>query len=157
MMIGAHEGFHAIVGAMEQTWPAWVNESWANYYAYRAAARHLNADALAVAKKMVNVPIPTAILEAQRRYDAGDGSQGIVFYSSGARFWAAIEDVLTTPANDSGRLAALIKATHGMRGLDWSNATAIAAYFDARSSGRAGPIVRCYLERECAEGADRPL
>ena len=53
--------------------------------------------------------------------------------------------VLVTRDNRTGRLAALIQDTGGLKGLDWSKPDAISAFFNARSSGRAGTIVHCYL------------
>jgi len=98
-----------------------------------------------LADELVATPNPRPLLEADRRFGKDDGDQEVIFYSKGARFWMEIEAVLTGPANPSGRLAALIKATGGMRGLDWRDANAVAGFFDRHSAGRAGPIVRCYL------------
>jgi hypothetical protein len=148
LLIGAHEAFHALSGSIAGARPAWVGESWASYFAWDAARRHLTGESLRVAAELVEAPVATSILRAQRGWEAGDQSQVLVFYSKGARFWAAIEAVLTGPANRSGKLAALIQATEGMRGLDWTSPDAVAAWFDAHSGGRAGPIVRCYLVEE---------
>lgn len=145
MLIGAHEGFHALTDSLPGARPAWVGESWASHFAWRAARRHLSGPGLAHAEALVQTRVPLSILEAQRRWDSGNQGQALVFYSKGARFWAAIEAVLEGPANGSGRLAELIRSSETMRRLDWKDADAVAAFFDAHSGGRAGPIVRCYL------------
>jgi hypothetical protein len=96
-------------------------------------------------RALIDAPSPAGLLGVQAQVDHGNGSNYNVFYGKGARFWDAIDAVLVTRSNPSGRLAALIQDTHGLRGLDWSKADAIAAYLDARSNGRASDIVRCYL------------
>ena len=146
LLIGAHEGFHTLGGAIPGTRPAWVNESWASYFAYEAAKRHLDKESLALARQWVEMPANPSLLAAQRAHDAGDQSQTLVFYSKGARFWGEIEAVLDGPGNASGKLAALIKRSRGFAGIDWSSAEAVATYLDAHSSGRARAIVLCYLE-----------
>lgn len=148
MLIGGHEGFHSLTGSLPGARPAWVGESWASYFAWQGARRHLSGRSLAHAESLVQTPVPLTILEAQRKWDAGDQGQALVFYSKGARFWAAIEEVLDGPANGSGKLAALLRSTGGMRGLAWNEVDAVAAFFAARSGGRADPIVRCYLAGE---------
>ena len=145
IVLGAHEGFHTLIGSIPATWPAWVNESWASYFAWRAAEGHLDPAALKAAKGLIDAPAGPSLLTIEAQIEHGDGSNYEAFYGKGARFWAAIDGALTTRQNPSGRLAALIQNTNGLRGLDWSNAAAIAAYFNARSDGKAGPIVRCYL------------
>jgi hypothetical protein len=150
IIIGAHEGFHTLIGTIPATWPTWVNESWASYFAWRAAQGHLDPAALKAASELINAPAPPSLLAIETQVEHGDGSNYEAFYGKGARFWAAIDALLVTRSNPSGRLAALIQDTHGLRGLDWSRADAIAAYLDARSAGRASAIVRCYLvERDC--------
>ncbi len=146
ILMGGHEGFHTLVGTIPQkALPTWANESWASYFAFRAAKPWLDAQALEMVRALIDAPSPAGLLEVQAQVDHGDGSNYNVFYGKGARFWDAIDAVLVTRSNPSGRLAALIQDTHGLRGLDWSKADAIAAYLDARSNGRASDIVRCYL------------
>jgi hypothetical protein len=145
ILLGVHEGFHTLIGSIPATWPKWVNESWASYFAWRASEHRLDPAALKIAKELIDAPAAPSLLAIEAQVDHGDGSNYEAFYGKGARFWAAIEAVLVTRNNPSGRLAALIQDTHGLAGLDWSNPDAVAAYFDLRSAGRAGPIVRCYL------------
>lgn len=145
IVLGAHEGFHTLIGSIPATWPTWVNESWASYFAWRAAEGHLDAAALKAAKELIDAPAEPSLLTIEAQIEHGDGRNYEAFYGKGAHFWAAIDGALTTRRNPSGRLAALIQDTNGLRGLDWSNPDAIAAYFNARSGGKAGPIVRCYL------------
>jgi hypothetical protein len=151
-LVGSHEGFHTLVGAAGQTWPAWVNESLANTFAYMTAKRHLDARHMTFVDRQVMASADVSLMEAQRLYVAGDGSQALIFYGKGARFWMAIERVLITRTNGSGKLAALLQDTSNMAGLDWSNPDAVAQFLDQRSAGRAGVIVRCYLvDRGCDE------
>lgn len=145
MLIGAHEGFHTLLGGIPGERPAWINESWASYFAYAAARRHLTGDSRAHADALIATPHLRPLLEADRRFGKDDRGQEVIFYSKGARFWMAIEKVLASPANPSGRLAALIQSTEGMRGLDWRDAEAVATFLDRHSGGRARTIVRCYL------------
>ena len=150
IIMSAHEGFHTLIGSIPQTWPTWANESWASYFAWRAAQGHLDPAALKVASDLIDAPASPSLLTIEAQIAQGDGSNYEAFYGKGARFWAAIDAVLVSRRNPSGRLAALIQDTHGLRGLNWSNADAIAAYLDARSAGRASAVVRCYLvERDC--------
>ena len=145
IIMSAHEGFHTLIGTVRQTWPVWVNESWASYFAWRAAQGHLDPAALKATRELIDAPASPSLLAIQAQVARGDGSNYEAFYGKGARFWAAIDAVLVTRRNPSGRLAALIQDTDGLKGLDWSSPDAIAAYFNARSSGRAGTIVHCYL------------
>jgi hypothetical protein len=145
VILGVHEGFHTLIGSIAQTWPIWVNESWASYFAWRAAGPHLDSAARKMAKELIDASASPSLLTIQTQVEHGDGSNYEALYGKGARFWAAIDALLVTRNNASGRLAALIQDTHGLRGLDWSSPDAIAAYFNARSGGRAGAVVRCYL------------
>lgn len=145
MLVGAHEGFHMLLAGIPGERPAWINESWASYFAYAAARDHLTGNSRAHADALIAAPTPRPLLEADRRFDKGEADQEPIFYSKGARFWMAIEKVLAGPANRSGKLAALIQSTEAMRGLDWRDAEAVAAFLDRHSGGRAGSIVRCYL------------
>jgi hypothetical protein len=148
LVVGAHEGFHAL-GSVRGA-PAWVAESLATYFAYRAARQYLDPISLALAKEFVNARAERSLLNLQQAFDAGDGSAYPSFYGKGARLWSAIERVLTTPANSSGKLAALIRQTRGLEGMDWSDGERIAAYLDRYSEGRAGAVVRCFLvEDKC--------
>jgi len=150
IILGVHEGFHTLIGSMPATWPGWVNESWASYFAWRAAEPHLDPAARNKAKELIDAPAAPSLLEIEAQVRNGDGSNYEAFYGKGARFWAAIDAVLVTRSNPSGRLAALIQDTYGLRGMEWSSPDAIAAYLDARSAGRASAIVRCYLvSRDC--------
>ena len=144
-LLGVHEGFHTLIGSIPTTWPKWVNESWASYFAWRAGEHRLDPAALKMAKELIDAPASPSLLVVEDQVDHGDGGNYEAFYGKGARFWAAIDALLTTRSNPSGRLAALIQDTNGLEGLDWSQPDAIAAYFNARSAGRAGAIVRCYL------------
>ena len=145
VILGVHEGFHTLIGSIPATWPMWVNESWASYFAWRAAQAHLDPAALAMARELVDAPASPSLLAIEAQVEHGDGSNYEAFYGKGARFWAAIDAVLATRANQTGRLAALIQDTDGLKGLDWSKPDAISAYLNARSAGRAGTIVHCYL------------
>jgi len=152
---GAHEAFHAL-GAVSGA-PTWANESLAMYFAYAAAGRHLSAKSLRLFSELVNAPSDKPILATEKEVEKGDQSDYGTFYSKGARFWVTIDKVLTVRGHDSGKLAALIKQTNGLASLNWSNADAIAAYFDRYSNGRAGLIVRCYLVDSGCREANRPL
>jgi hypothetical protein len=153
LMVGAHEGFHAL-GAVRGG-PAWAAESLATYFAYRAAERYLDPASLVLAQEFVNASADRSLLNLQQASEAGDDSAYASFYGKGARFWAAIERVLTVRPNDTGRLAALIQQTRGLQGIDWSSGDRIAEYLDSYSNGRAGPVVRCYLiEDGCPSGRE---
>ena len=152
---GAHEAFHAL-GAVSGA-PAWANESLATYFAYAAARQHLKGKSLRLLSELVNAKSEKPLFGIEQAVERGDQSDYESFYSKGARFWGAIDKVLTIKPNGSGKLAALIKQTNGLAGLNWSNADAIAAYLDRYSNGRAGPIVRCYLVDSSCREANRPL
>jgi len=142
----AHEGFHTITGAAGQAWPAWVNESLANHFAIEAARGFLAPDDFRFVHAFYIAPdVKVPLLQAQEAYGKGDGAQGQVFYTYGARFWRAIEQVLTNPPNPSGRLAALIKASRNFEGVELNDAAALGSFLDRYSQGRAAPIVRCFL------------
>jgi len=147
VVLGVHEGFHTISSAIGGGWPTWVNESWASYFAWRAGEAHLDPVARKTVKELIDAPASPSLLAIQAQVDQGDGSNYEAFYGKGARFWAAVDAVLVTRRNPSGRLAALIQDTQGLKGLDWSKPDIIARYLDARSAGRAGAIVNCYLVR----------
>lgn len=140
-LVGGHEGFHALIG----TWPTWVNESWATYFAYRAILEAGDAEALAVADGLVQQPVEPGLLAVQAEVDGGNSANYNAFYSKGARFWQAVDAVLTTRDSPSGRLAALIQDSNVFADVDWSDPASLAAFLDARSDGRAGALVRCYL------------
>lgn len=143
----AHEGFHTITGAAGQAWPAWVNESLANHFSIEAARRFLSpADFRFIEAFYIEPDVSRPLIEAQRAYNEGDGSQAAIFYTYGAKFWRAIEDVLTNEPNGSGRLAALIKGSNNFDGVNLTNAGALADFLDQHSAGRAGGIVACFLE-----------
>ena len=143
----AHEGFHSLTGAAGQAWPAWVNESLANHFAIEAARSFLApSDFQFVEQYYMSPEVRGALLAAQAAYSAGDGGQAQLFYVHGARFWREIEAVLATAPNRSGRLARLIRASGNFSGVDLNDAGALARFLDRHSAGRAGPIVRCYLE-----------
>lgn len=148
LLTGAHEGFHALAGILSDGKPVWVNESWASYFSYATARHVLTGQALSTAKGLFEEPASLSVLQAQALLDHGDGSGYEVFYTKAARFWAAIDAALINPPNESGRLAALIKQTRGMQGVDWADPTSIAAFLDRYSNDRAKPIVRCYLAGE---------
>ena len=145
IILGVHEGFHTLIGAIHGSWPTWVNESWASYFAWRAGQRRLDPVALKTAKELMDAPASLSLLAIEAQVDQGDGSNYDAFYGKGARFWAAIDQALVTRSNSSGRLAALIQDTNGLQGLDWSKPESIARYLDARSAGQAHAIVTCYL------------
>jgi hypothetical protein len=75
----------------------------------------------------------------------------------GARFWNAIERVLTIRPNGAAKLAALIRQTQGLKGLDWSNGGKIAEYSDNYSNGRAGAVAQCYLSEDNRPSAGHPI
>lgn len=142
----AHEGFHTITGAAGQGWPAWVNESLANHFAIEAAREFLAPEDFRFLRMFyIDTIEARPLLAAQAAYLAGDGGQAQLFYTYGAHFWRDIEAVLTSPANSSGRLAALIKASENFKGIDMNDAGALGAFLDRHSDGRARPIVNCYL------------
>lgn len=142
----AHEGFHTIVGAAGQAWPAWVGESLANHYAITAARTFLAPEDHRWLEAIYIEPeVQVPLLDAQARYSAGDGGQGQVFYTYGARFWREIERVLTNEPNGSGRLAALIQESNDFAGTNLTDAEEVADLLDAHSNGRARPIVLCFL------------
>ncbi len=91
-----HEQFHQLaVGAT----PHWVSESLANYYALKAAGRILPGDegVLAARAMFINpeAPVETGLLEIQRRINEdGDYSGYMQFYSTGAAFWASLDEAL---------------------------------------------------------------
>lgn len=152
LLTEAHEGFHALAGVLSDGKPTWINESWASYFAYATARRVLTGPASTIAKQLFDEPADVSVLRAQALVDGGDGSHYEVFYTRAARFWAAIDSVLTDPPNNSGRLAALLKETHGMQGVDWRDPASITAFLDPRTAGRAQRIVQCYLvEDRCPE------
>ena len=143
----AHEGFHSLTGAAGQAWPAWVNESLASHFAIEAVRGFLSpADFRFVERFYVEPELHGPLLAAQAAFAEGDGDQAQLFYIHGARFWREIEAVLHVPPNGSGRLAALIHSSRNFAGVDLASAGALAAFLDRHSAGRAGPIVRCYLE-----------
>jgi hypothetical protein len=150
----AHEGFHSLTGAAGQAWPGWVNESLASHFAIEAVRRFLPpADFRFVERFFIEPELSGPLLVAQSAFAAGDGDQAQLFYLHGARFWREIEAVLEVPPNGSGRLAALILGSRNFAGVDLQNADSVAAFLDRHSAGRAGPIVRCYLEgRGCPAG-----
>ncbi|HEX5183068.1 MAG TPA: hypothetical protein VFW19_07940 [Allosphingosinicella sp.] len=157
LLTGLHEGFHTLEEWIGGGRRAWIAESWATFFAWEAGRRHLKGAPLAEAAGFVDAPADTPILQAEREVEKDDQTHYDLFYNKGTRFWEAIEAVLDGPANGSGRLSALIRATDGMKGLDWDDAGRIAAFLDARSHGRAGPIVRCYLvETGCPEAKAVP-
>lgn len=152
LLTGAHEGFHELAGVLSNGKPTWVNESWASYFAYATARHVLTGPALTAATQLFQEPASISVLHAQELLDQGDASGYEVFYTRAARFWAAIDDALTNRPNETGRLAALIKQSHGMRGVKWNDPISIAAFFDLHTAGRAKSIVQCYLVQDrCAD------
>jgi len=153
----AHEGFHSITGAGAQAWPAWANESLANHFAIEAARAFLDpADFVWVRRFYVEPRMAGGLLAAQAAYAAGDGDQRYQFYTKGARFWAAIERVLTSPPNGSGRLAALIRSSNNFAGVNLNDGAALAAFLDRHSGGAAGPLVDCFLVRPNCDAPEAP-
>lgn len=143
----AHEGFHAIIGTTGEGWPTWASESLANHFALEAARQFLApADYAFLEQLYSDAEVRKPLLAAQSAFDEGEqDANRFVFYSRGPRFWREIEAVLTSRANGSGRLAALIQDSDGFRGIDLSDADTLASYLDRYSDGRAGRIVRCHL------------
>jgi hypothetical protein len=152
---GSHESFHAL-GAVQGA-PAWANESLANFFAFSAARPHLTGEPLRLLSDMIDAPSDKPLLTTEREVEKGDQTNYGDFYSKGARFWAAIDNVLTVKPNDTGRLAALIKQTDGLEGLNWLDADAIALFFDRYSDGRASPIVKCFLVQSNCALANKPI
>lgn len=155
LMVGAHEAFHAF-GAV-RSGPAWVDESLATYFAVRAARAHLDQESLQLVQEFVNARVGRSLLNLQQAFNAGDGSAYPSFYAKGARFWAAIERVLTVRPNGSGKLSALIRQTEGLKGIDWSDGDQIAEYLDRYSGGRARAVVRCFVMEDNCPTADDPI
>lgn len=155
LMIGAHEGFHSL-GAVRGA-PAWANESLATYFAYKAAKPYFDQEAVQLAEEFVSARADRSLLGLQQAFDVGDGSAYPKFYGKGARFWAAIERVLTTHPNESGRLSELIRQTEGLKGMDWSDGDQIGAYLDRFSDGRARKIARCFLVDAGCPSANDPI
>ncbi|HEY1606437.1 MAG TPA: hypothetical protein VGF77_12660 [Allosphingosinicella sp.] len=145
LLTGLHESFHALGEWLGGGGRAWISESWATFFAWETARRHLKGAALAEASALIDKPADTPILQAERETEQGDDTHYGLFYNKGTHFWEAVEAVLDGPANRSGKLAALIRATDGMKELDWDDAGRVAAFLGARSHGRARPIVHCYL------------
>lgn len=154
MLVGGHESFHALIGALPQTWPTWVNESWAAYFAYRAVLESRDPEAQAVADQLVQQRIATGLLAVQAEVDGGRSANYIAFYSKGARFWQAIDAVLVTRGSPSGRLAALIHDSDAFAEVDWDDPASLATFLDARSDGRADVLVHCYLVENGCPAAD---
>jgi hypothetical protein len=155
LVIGAHEGFHAL-GAVRGA-PEWAGEGLATYFAYRGAKPNLDVQSHQLVREMINAPADLSLLNLQKAFKAGDGSAYPLFYGKGARFWAAIEQVLTVRPNGSGNLAALIRETKGFEGIAWSDGDQIARYFDRYSQGRARAIVQCFVIEDNCRIADQPI
>lgn len=145
MLVGGHEAFHALMGALPQRWPTWVNESWATYFAYRALGERAGPAEMALADELVQQPFEAGLATVQAEQDRGDSANYMAFYSKGARFWQAIDAVLVTRESPSGRLAALIQDSDAFAEVDWNDPTSLAGFLDARSDGRASALVRCYV------------
>lgn len=93
-----HEQFHQI-DAGPGTRPHWVNESLTNYYALKAARRFLpdsdGVDAVWAFFIQTDAPVDIGLLEAQRRIDEEQDYSGyMAFYSTGAAFWAELDDAM---------------------------------------------------------------
>lgn len=146
----SHEGFHTITGTAGQAWPAWVNESLANYFAIRAARDFLLKEDIPWLNAIYVEPESRRpLLEAQALYEAGNSEQAQVFYTYGARFWREIEKVLVNTPNGSGRLAAVIQQSDNFAGIDLTDAYDLSRFLDLYSNNRAGPLVTCFLIDGC--------
>ncbi len=100
LLTGAHEGFHELAGVLSAGKPTWVNESWASYFAYATARHVLTGPAMTTAKRLFEEPASISVLHAQALLNKDDGSGYEVFYTKAARFWAAINRVLTNRPTD---------------------------------------------------------
>lgn len=102
-----HEQFHQLTRG---NLPAWVNESLANYYAFKALGRIYpdQADVAAARAAFLrpNAKIDLGLIDVQRRIEKDhDFSKYSLFYTQGAAFWQAVNQ-------------ALVKATNGGKSLD---------------------------------------
>lgn len=152
LLTGTHEGFHTLAARIPGNRPTWINESWAAFFAYIESRKVLRGPALVQMQELMSAPGRGSILDVQRMVDAGDQSRYGDFYSKGTRFWLEIDKALTIEPNGSGRLAALIKKTNGMNGLNWRDPAQIAAYFDRFTQGKASSIVQCHLVDDDCDG-----
>jgi len=163
--VGAHEALHSLFesvpgfsGKSGKPWATWAAESLPTYFAYKAAHRYLKGTPLATfSSEIINARSDQGLLNAEAKADAGDEAAYEKLYGRGARFWWAVEKVLTVAPNGSGKLSALIQQTGGMEGMDWHNAENIASYLNHFSSGHAGPIVQCFLVDDNCTQANKPI
>lgn len=153
LLTGAHEIFHAVMGARD--WPEWAGESLASHFALRAAESVLDEHGCRFLRERFLTPSlqGPALLEAQAAYSAGDAAQAFVFYFKGARFWRALEALLPTGESDTWALAALLRSSDGFAGLDLRDPKAIADYFDPMTGGRANRLINRYLTGETVPDA----
>jgi len=105
-----HEQFHQLAVG---TTPLWVSESLANYYALKAARRILPDDAGIEQVRAMFIdfdsPVETGLLELQRQIDEnGDFSGYSRFYSTGATFWARLDEALTEATDGAQTLDDLL-------------------------------------------------
>lgn len=143
----AHEAFHSVSGRLAADWPAWVNESLASYFALESARQRLEAADFAwIERQFALDPEAPSLQEAQRRYDAGDGSQRQHFYVVGVHFWRAVADHLNGTGQGQARLAGLIRRSNGFAQVDLTDPTAIIHAIAASSSGEISAEARCLLD-----------
>lgn len=143
----AHEAFHSVSGRLAVDWPAWVNESLASYFALESARQRLDAADFAwIERQFALYPEAPSLQEAQRRYDAGDGSQRQHFYVVGVHFWRAVADHLDGTGQGQARLAGLIRRSNGFAQVDLTDPTAIIQAIEASSSGEIPAGARCLLD-----------
>lgn len=143
----AHEAFHSVSGRLAADWPAWVNESLASYFALESARQRLEAADFAwIERQFALYPEAPSLKEAQRRYDAGDGSQRQHFYVVGVHFWRAVADFLDGAGSGQAKLSGLIRRSNGFAQVDLTDPVAIIQAIEASGSGEVAFGARCLLD-----------
>lgn len=143
----AHEAFHSVSGRLAAEWPAWVNESLASYFALESARQRLDAADFAwIDRQYALYPDVPPLLEAQRRYDAGDSSQSQHFYVVGVHFWRTVAGFLDRDGTGQAGLAGLIRQSAGFAHIDLTDPVALIRSIERRGSGELPPEARCLLD-----------
>lgn len=142
----AHEAFHSVSGRLAADWPAWVNESLASYFALESARQRLDAADFAwIEREFALYPEAPPLQEAQRRYDAGDGSQRQHFYVVGVHFWRTVADRLDGAGSGRAKLAGMIRRSNGFAQVDLTDPIAIIQAIEAGGRGGVPAEARCLL------------
>lgn len=150
----AHEAFHSVSGRLGADWPAWVNESLASYFALESARQRLDAADFAwIDRQYAHYPEAPPLLEAQRRYDAGDGSQRQHFYVVGVHFWRVVAENLDGVGSTQAKLAELIKQSRGFARVDLSDPIAIIRSIEGSGSGAVPLEALCLLDVDHCVGS----